>query len=137
MDFGVGVTCGDDPEVGGTITNAGMSGWNDGVDFSPYPTPTGEIVNVLGTGFDNESPVVLVSAMASAASSAPVKSCPDKGPKVGSSMCATGLPASTPSKAFRASVGHGHGSSSPADPHSLHGNDTPSRFSDWRGVFLL
>lgn len=59
MDFGVGVTCGDDPEVGGTITNAGMSGWNDGVDFSPYPTPTGEIVNVLGTGFDNESPVVV------------------------------------------------------------------------------
>ena len=59
MDFGVGVTCGEDPEVGGDVTNANMSGWNDGVDFSPYPTPTGEIVNVLGTGFDNEAPVVV------------------------------------------------------------------------------
>ena len=60
MDFGVGMTCGeDDPEVGGDITNAGMSDWGDPVDFSPYPTPTGEIVNVLGTGFDNESPVVV------------------------------------------------------------------------------
>ena len=46
MDFGVGMTCGgDDPEVGGDITNAGMSGWGDPVDFSPYPSPTtGEIV---------------------------------------------------------------------------------------------
>ena len=61
MDFGVGMICGgDDPEVGGDITNAGMSGWGDPVDFAPYPSPTtGEIVNVLGSGFDNEAPVVV------------------------------------------------------------------------------
>lgn len=59
MDFGIGMDCSDDPGMDGTITNWGMSGWNNGVDLSPYPTPTGEIVNILGSGFDNESPVVV------------------------------------------------------------------------------
>lgn len=43
----------------GGPNNPGMSGWDTTVDFSIYPTPTGEIVNVLGDGFDNESPVVV------------------------------------------------------------------------------
>jgi len=60
MIFGLGVDCGGDgPEVGGGTTNAGMSGWDGTVDFSPFPTPTGEIVNVLGSGFENEAPVVV------------------------------------------------------------------------------
>ena len=60
MTLGLGTDCGDDdPEVGGGTTNAGMSGWDATVDFSPFPTPTGEIVNVLGSGFDNESPVIV------------------------------------------------------------------------------
>lgn len=40
-------------------TNAGMSVWDVTVDFSIYPTPSGEIVNVLGEGFDNQAPVVV------------------------------------------------------------------------------
>ena len=36
-----------------------MSGWDATVDFSIYPTPTGEIVNILGDGFDHELPVVV------------------------------------------------------------------------------
>lgn len=60
MSMGLGVDCdGDGPGINGGSTNAGMSGWDDTVDFSVYPTPTGEIVNVLGEGFDNESPVVV------------------------------------------------------------------------------
>ena len=59
MSMGIGMDCGDDPGATGGTTNAGMSGWDDSVDFSIYPTPTGEIVNILGDGFDNESPVVV------------------------------------------------------------------------------
>lgn len=59
MTIGFGTDCSDDPGASGGTTNAGMSGWDDTVDFSIYPTPTGEIVNVLGEGFDNESPVVV------------------------------------------------------------------------------
>ncbi|MDA9864460.1 hypothetical protein N9C70_05275 [Flavobacteriales bacterium] len=59
MSMGIGMECGDAPDATGGGTNAGMSGWDDAVDFSIYPTPTGEIVNVLGEGFDNEFPVVV------------------------------------------------------------------------------
>jgi len=59
MSMGIGMDCGDDPGATGGTTNAGMSGWDATVDFSIYPTPTGEIVNILGDGFDNESPVVV------------------------------------------------------------------------------
>ncbi|MCH1581907.1 MAG: hypothetical protein L7S63_02205 [Flavobacteriales bacterium] len=43
----------------GGPNNPGMSGWDTTVDFNIYPTPTGEIVNVLGDGFGFESPVVV------------------------------------------------------------------------------
>ena len=59
MTIGFGTDCSDEPGVSDGTTNSGMSGWDDTVDFSIYPTPTGEIVNVLGEGFDNESPVVV------------------------------------------------------------------------------
>ncbi|HCZ08599.1 MAG TPA: hypothetical protein DHV07_05740 [Flavobacteriales bacterium] len=59
MNMGIGLDCGDAPGVAGGNTNAGMSGWDATVDFSIYPTPTGEIVNILGDGFDHELPVVV------------------------------------------------------------------------------
>lgn len=59
MSLGIGTDCGDAPGVTSGNTNFGMSGWDDTVDFSIYPTPTGEIVNILGEGFDNEAPVVV------------------------------------------------------------------------------
>ena len=59
MSMGIGMDCGDDPGATGGTTNAGMSGWDDTVDFSIYPTPSGEIVNILGEGFDNQAPVVV------------------------------------------------------------------------------
>ena len=62
MTLGIGTDCGTDPDgpgFGGGTTNAGMSGWDDTVDFSIYPTPTGEVVNIIGDGFTNESPVVV------------------------------------------------------------------------------
>ena len=40
-------------------TNPGMSGWDEPVSLSPYPTPSEEVVNVLGSGFDKESPIVV------------------------------------------------------------------------------
>ncbi|MCH1575096.1 MAG: hypothetical protein L7S67_02380 [Flavobacteriales bacterium] len=60
MSLGIGADCATEPEVGDSgVNNPGMSGWDDAVDFSIYPTPTGEIVNILGGGFDNEFPVVV------------------------------------------------------------------------------
>ena len=59
MSLGIGTNCGDAPGVTSGNTNFNMSGWDDTVDFSIYPTPTGEIVNILGEGFDNEAPVVV------------------------------------------------------------------------------
>ena len=97
----VGVTCGEDPEVGRHVTNANMSGWNDGVDFSPYPTPTGEIVNVLGTGFDNEAPVVIRVRDGMGRIVRSRKWSPDRVPKAGSSTFATGRPVSTQWKASK------------------------------------
>ncbi len=59
MAVGFGTDCTEDPGVSDGTTNNGMSGWDETVDFSIYPTPGGEIVNVLGEGFDNQSPVVV------------------------------------------------------------------------------
>ena len=41
------------------ITNPGMSTWDDAAELSAYPSPAEDIVNIIGSGFDHESPVVV------------------------------------------------------------------------------
>ena len=109
MTLGLGTDCGDDDHhgVGSGTTNAGMSGWDTTVDFSPYPTPTGEIVNVLGTGFDHESPVIVKVRDGIGRVVVERRVIPSEGRKAGRSTCAT-----CPSGIYtvEGTQGHKHGS---------------------------
>ncbi|MDG1381388.1 MAG: T9SS type A sorting domain-containing protein, partial [Flavobacteriales bacterium] len=40
-------------------TNASMSTWPDLASLTVYPTPSEDVVNIVGNGFDNESPVTV------------------------------------------------------------------------------
>ena len=57
MVLGIGADCEANPEADGGVTNESMSSWSTTIDVTPYPNPSGETVNILGSGFDHQSPV--------------------------------------------------------------------------------
>lgn len=59
VELGAGCSEDEPGATGDGITNASMSTWPDLASLTVYPTPSEDVVNIVGNGFDSESPVTV------------------------------------------------------------------------------